>query len=99
MNLKTSVMKKFLVLTILLFFISSIGALAYQPIPSYKVPLQHAQNFMEKRVTLDGDPTPKGKRDMLIQSTVASSGKPTSCIVYVYSEDGRDVLGPYTLYS
>jgi hypothetical protein len=95
MNPKTSVMKKFLLLTVLLFFISSIAALAYEPIPSYKVPIMHHQNFLEKRTTLDGDPAPKGKRDMNIQSSASTNGKPTLVIVWVYSQDGRDILGPY----
>ncbi len=90
-------MKKFLISTVLLFFIWSITALAYEPIPSYKYPINRTQNFIEK-IAKDGDPSPKGKRDMLVQSSI-SSGKPTMATLYAFSTDGTTVVGPYVIYS
>ena len=92
-------MKKIIILTIL-FTLAGVTALwAIKPIPSYNIPIYKQQTFVEKRTYMDGDPSPKGKRDMNVKSSVTSTSRPTLTIVYIFSTDGRDVLGPYALYN
>jgi len=90
-------MKKIIFLTTV-FLLAGITTLwAIKPIPSYNVPIFRQQTFVEKRTSQD--PSPKGKRDMNVKSTVTSTNKPTPTlvVVYIFSMDGRDVMGPYTL--
>jgi len=91
-------MKKILLLTAVFFFAQIAYVLAYMPIPAYKVPVGHHQNFVEKPGGKKGDHDPKAKRDMHVQSSV-TSGKPTLAIIWVYSLDGQDILGPFYLLS
>jgi hypothetical protein len=88
----------------LIFFI--IGGMmftniyAQYPIPSFKTPVNGKANFQERSLSmLDNDSLIYGKRQIII--TVTCVGKAIgecSATVWVYSLDGRDILGPYTVY-
>jgi hypothetical protein len=71
---------------------------ASKPIPSFNTQIYNVANFQEKHLTGD-DPNSgiKGKRNMYIVAQIAGPSK-TPIIIWVYSLDGRDILGPYILY-
>ena len=86
---------KLFILSILLSTFSLSGYAAY-PIPSYNVPVYHIANFQEKSTYGKSKGTAKEKRNLIIR--ISGYGGPNcSCTVWVYSLDGRDVIGPDTV--
>jgi hypothetical protein len=96
-------MKKFLFLTILFFVAQSSIVRAEQPIPSFHARIYHVGNFREHNNVSGHNPfqnkSTKEKRDMQIQATVANGNPKAFAIVYVYSLDMKDILGPFVINS
>jgi len=96
-------MKKLFFL-VLLFFIAQIGALqAEQPIPSRHARIYHMGNFREHHYGNEHRPNQlksnREKRDMQIQVSSSGGTPRSSAIIYVYSADYQDVLGPFIVNS
>jgi hypothetical protein len=97
-------MKKIFYITTLLLIFVGLELKATKPIPSYDVPIRNGANFQEKEEggkghdgtgTIGNDI--KNKRDLDVRSTVPPGHMPV-ITVWVYSLDGHDVLGPFTMY-
>jgi hypothetical protein len=93
-------MKKLLFLTIL-FLVSQFTIVrAAQPIPVRHARVYHVANFLEQ---FPGGHSPfllkstREKRDMMIQASTATGGPKSSVVVYVYSTDMNEILGPFTV--
>lgn len=91
-------MKKLISFLLILVLGASIQLQASKPIPSYKQKVDKAANFQEKNNGGDTyNPGMKGKRNMLIVSNVIGPAKlPVN--IWVYSLDGKDILGPFVIY-
>ena len=89
-------MKKLVLVIAVLFIAAGFQAKAVKPIPSYHAPMFGLANFQEKHTGLKSEP--KEKRDMNVVSTV-SGGGPKVAIVFIYSLDFKNILGPFYLYN
>src|SRR5512135_3402272 len=93
-------MKKFILISIVLFFIGINGLMAQlinvNPIPSYNYQMTTASSgFME----MGPDIQTKEKRDMQVEVTTSSKGETRAfATVWVVKRDGSHILGPYTVY-
>ena len=88
-------MLKKMCLILFLFGLGITLVSGQNPIPSYNVPVYHYANFQEQ---LKGSSTcynNRGKSGIVIRANGAMS---SIAIVYVYSLDMQDVLGPFTIY-
>lgn len=91
-------MKKLITMLMILTLWAGISLQASKPIPSYNVNISSTANFQEKdRNKNDPNSGEKGKRYMIVVTNVAGPSK-LPIIVWVYSLDGRDIQGPFTLY-
>ena len=89
-------MKTLFAFLVVVFLGTTMPLQAARPIPSYKAPVTHRANFEEKHHK-DGDKMdPKGKRNMIIVSNVIGPAK-LPMTIWVYSLDGKEILGPYTI--
>ena len=91
-------MKKLLFLTFFgLILISSIAAqnIPTYPIPSYNIQIYGSVNFQENMNTKSPF-LGKGKR---IQHVAVSGTTGSWATVWIYSLDGQDVHGPFTVYA
>ena len=98
-------MKKILFLTFLFFVAQFSVARAEQPIPSYHARIYHMGNFREHN---NGNgighnkfqiKSTKEKRDMEIQAATATGGPKSAAIIFVYSSDLKDIIGPLIINS
>jgi hypothetical protein len=92
-------MKKILINPTLFLLTGLYTLKAQNPIPSYNVPVNCRANFQEQRpgsVQLDNSRQP---RKIIVRTTGSSSG-PLACTatMWIYSLDGLNVLGRYTMY-
>ena len=96
-------MKKLLFLTLLFFVFQLSLVRAEQPIPSYHARIYHMGNFLEHNNGFERTPlivkSTKEKRDIEIQATVATGNPKGVAIIYVYSSDMKDILGPFLVNS
>ena len=94
-------MKKLLFLTLLFFVAQYTVVRAEQPIPSRHARIYHAGNFREHNNPWSHNPfllkSKKEKRDMEIQVASSSSTPKSMAIVYVYSSDLNDIVGPFNV--
>jgi hypothetical protein len=83
--------KNLLFVFIILLIFSSMQTFAAYPIPSYGVTVNSVTNFKETQPA-------RGRREMEVKVNCGSShslGGSCKATVWVYSLDGRSVLGPY----
>jgi hypothetical protein len=64
------------------------------PIPSYNIQIYGAANFQENLKPFKIS----GAKEKRIQNVAVSGSTGGKASVIIYSLDGRDVLGPYTVY-
>ena len=89
-------MKNFLLILSFLILAAGIQVKAAHPIPSYKTPVYQGANFQEKKGRSTMKNGCKEKRDMNV--VVLNPGPRIFVItVYIYSLDGRNILGPFVL--
>jgi hypothetical protein len=95
------IMKKFIAFLMILTLWAGITLQASRPIPSFKANVEYRANFQEMNQSNKSNNGPnsgeKGKRYMIVVTNVAGPVSPPIS-VWVYSLDGLDILGPYTLY-
>ncbi len=88
-------MKKFVLILSALIIALGFQVLAVKPIPSFHVPMFNIANFQEK--SHPGKWGAKEKRDMNVQSTVASGGPKATAAIWIYRLDFSTILGPFYL--
>jgi hypothetical protein len=89
--------KLFSFLLMILILGTGIHLQAAKPIPSFHQNVSYLANFQEKPNGSDNfNSDLKGKRNMIIVAQVIGPAK-TPVIIYVYSLDGRDILGPFEI--
>ena len=93
-------MKK--IVFLLLFFTFGLmlaKSYAQYPIPSFRVPVDSRANFQEKNnIIFDKDSLVYGKRRICSSVVCEGSTKgECSATVWVFSLDGKDILGPFTV--
>jgi hypothetical protein len=101
-TLKNNAMKKFMFLTFvcaMLFSTFKVQAQAPRPytIPSYNIGVNGLANFQES--TLGDSTYLYGKKFLRVRTTWMSSLSSCNLAVYVYSLDGLDYTGPYSVSS
>ena len=94
-------MKKALFILLLLGFVSSSGVFAQKVptyrIPSYNQPVCGLANFIP---SFSGDPaSSNGEKEKRSQNIAVHGTSGSYAIVWIYSLDGLDILGPYTVYA
>jgi hypothetical protein len=89
-------MKPIMIILFILFGTFCFRLSATNPIPSYNVNVYYVANFQEKPNYTKSKRSFKEKRDLVIRTS--GFGGPTCiCTVWVYSLDGKDVIGPDTM--
>jgi hypothetical protein len=88
-------MLKKMFLILFLFGLGITLVSGQNPIPSYNVPVYHFANFQEQLKSCNTSDNSRGKSGIIIRANGATS---SIAIVYVYSLDMQDVLGPFTMY-
>jgi len=88
-------MKKISCLILILSGMFMARVSAQNPIPSYGVPVDHIANFQEQQKSNKPNYPNKAKGSIIIKSNGSLS---SIAIVYVYSLDHQDILGPFTMH-
>lgn len=78
-----------------ILMLSGFGTSAQNPIPSYNVPINQVANFQEGSRGIHFQPELRGEKVLVIRIGGSTS---SSATVWVYSLDGQDVYGPFTVY-
>jgi hypothetical protein len=81
-----------------IILLATVAGYTQNPIPSFNVPVYHYANFQEKGLGTGQAKQTRGKRVMVIRKICAGTlllG--CNATVWVYSLDGRDILGPYSM--
>jgi hypothetical protein len=92
-------MKKIILISVMLMFVSMNYLVASKPIPAYNVKIASIANFMERGGGSSGFTFTDGKRQMNVESSTTHTGPLSGyTYVYIYKLDYSVILGPYRLY-
>jgi hypothetical protein len=92
-------MKKIILISVMLMFVSLNYLVASKPIPAYNVKINSTTNFIERGGGNSGFTFTEGRRQVNVESSTTHTGPISGyTFVYVYKLDFSVVLGPFKLY-